>query len=41
MTGEAAGVPGAEVKRRESEDLPPGRLRLASPYDTDARHGLK
>lgn len=32
---------GTEVKRRESEDLPPGRLRLASPYDTDARYGLK
>jgi hypothetical protein len=32
---------GAEVKRRESGDLPPGRLRLASPYDTDARYGLK
>lgn len=32
---------GAEVKRRESTDLPPGRLRLASPYDTDARYGLK
>lgn len=29
------------VKRRDSEDLPPGRLRLASPYDTDARYGLK
>lgn len=32
---------GAEVKRRKSKDLPPGRLRLASPYDTDARYGLK
>ncbi|MFF4147186.1 hypothetical protein ACFY0A_39065 [Streptomyces sp. NPDC001698] len=32
---------GTEVKRRESEDLLPGRLRLASPYDTDARYGLK
>ncbi|MFD3676880.1 hypothetical protein [Streptomyces sp. NPDC058613] len=32
---------GAEVKRRESKGLPPGRLRLASPYDTDARYGLK
>ncbi|ATL32222.1 transposase [Streptomyces formicae] len=32
---------GAEVKRRESKDLPPGRLRLASPYDTDARYGRK
>ncbi|MFE9679761.1 hypothetical protein ACFYO5_37635 [Streptomyces sp. NPDC006259] len=30
-----------EVKRRENKDLPPGRLRLASPYDTDARYGLK
>ncbi|MGI5199897.1 hypothetical protein ACQEVY_40720 [Streptomyces sp. CA-288835] len=29
------------MKRRESKDLPPGRLRLASPYDTDARYGLK
>ncbi|WP_371666568.1 hypothetical protein OG985_46740 [Streptomyces sp. NBC_00289] len=32
---------GAEVKRRERKDLPPGRLRLASPYDTGARYGLK
>ncbi|MEU0830469.1 hypothetical protein ABZ339_02530, partial [Streptomyces sp. NPDC005969] len=32
---------GAEVKWRESKDLPPGRLRLASPYDTDARYGFK
>lgn len=32
---------GPEVTRRESGDLPPGRLRLASPYDTDARYGLK
>ncbi|GGN56061.1 hypothetical protein GCM10011579_016730 [Streptomyces albiflavescens] len=32
---------GPEVARRESGDLPPGRLRLASPYDTDARYGLK
>lgn len=32
---------GTEVKRRGSTDLPPGRLRLASPYDTDARYGLK
>ncbi len=32
---------GTEVKRRESKDLPPGRLRLASPYDTEARYGLK
>lgn len=28
---------GTKVERRDSEDLPPGRLRLASPYDTDAR----
>ncbi|MFD5271598.1 transposase [Streptomyces sp. NPDC058335] len=32
---------GREVKRRESEDLPPSRLRLTSPYDLDARYGLK
>ncbi len=32
---------GTEVTRRESRDLPPGRLRLTSPYDTDARNGLK
>lgn len=30
-----------EVAWRESKDLPPGRLRLASPYDIDARYGLK
>ena len=31
------------VKRREadSEGLPPGQLRLTSPYDTDARWGVK
>ncbi|MCX4784231.1 IS1182 family transposase [Streptomyces sp. NBC_01264] len=31
------------VKRREAdkEGLPPGRLRLASPYDLDARNGTK
>lgn len=31
------------VKRREAdvEGLPPGRLRLTSPYDTDARWGVK
>ncbi|MER5689262.1 IS1182 family transposase [Streptomyces sp. NPDC002205] len=32
---------GREVKRREREDLPPSRLRLTSPYDLDARYGLK
>ncbi|WAZ26677.1 transposase [Streptomyces cinnabarinus] len=32
---------GREVKRRESEDLPPSRLRLTSPYDLDTRYGLK
>ncbi|MFK0043821.1 hypothetical protein ACIQU4_06895 [Streptomyces sp. NPDC090741] len=29
------------VTRRKSGDLPPARLRLASPYDLDARYGLK
>jgi hypothetical protein len=31
------------VKRREADTdgLPPGRLRLSSPYDTDARWGVK
>lgn len=31
------------VKRREAErdGLPPGRRRLTSPYDTDARYGVK
>lgn len=32
---------GLEVQRRESQDLPPSRLRLTSPYDLDARYGLK
>lgn len=32
---------GPEVTRRESGDLPPSRLRLASPHGTDARYGLK
>lgn len=30
-----------EVTWRESSDLPPGRTRLASPYDLDARYGVK
>ncbi|WP_254076714.1 transposase [Streptomyces pacificus] len=29
------------VRVRECEDLPPGHQRLASPYDTDARYGIK
>jgi hypothetical protein len=29
------------VRRRDGKDLPPGRDRLSSPYDTDARYGLK
>jgi len=34
---------GTEVARREAErdGLPPGRFRLSSPYDTDARWGVK
>ncbi len=32
---------GTEVSWRESKDLPPGRARLASPYDVDARYGVK
>jgi hypothetical protein len=32
---------GTEVTWRENKDLPPGRLRLASPYDVDARYGVK
>jgi transposase len=32
---------GTEVAWRESKDLPPGRARLASPYDLDARYGVK
>ena len=30
-----------EVRWREGKDLPPGRLRVTSPYDTDARYGMK
>ncbi|MEU2517137.1 IS1182 family transposase [Streptomyces syringium] len=30
-----------EVRWREGKDLPPGRQRLASPYDIDARYGAK
>lgn len=30
-----------EVRVRQGKDLPPGRLRLASPYDLDARYGVK
>ncbi|MFE7753390.1 IS1182 family transposase [Streptomyces sp. NPDC057428] len=29
------------VRWREGKDLPPGRRRLASPYDLDARYGVK
>jgi Transposase DDE domain len=29
------------VRWREGDDLPPGRQRLASPYDLDARYGVK
>lgn len=32
---------GQEVRWREGKDLPPSRDRLASPYDLDARYGLK
>lgn len=32
---------GTEVAWRASTDLPPGRHRLASPYDLDARYGVK
>jgi len=32
---------GAEVRWREGKDLPPGEQRLASPYDPDARYGVK
>ncbi|MBT2235826.1 IS1182 family transposase [Nonomuraea sp. NEAU-A123] len=29
------------VRLRQADDLPPGHLRLASPYDVEARYGLK
>ena len=32
---------GEEVRWREGNDLPPGGQRLASPYDLDARYGVK
>lgn len=32
---------GQEVRWREGKDLPPGEQRLASPYDPDARYGVK
>ncbi|MET7520648.1 hypothetical protein ABZS88_46585 [Streptomyces sp. NPDC005480] len=32
---------GQEVRWREGKDLPPGRCRLSSPYDPDARYGVK
>jgi transposase len=32
---------GEEVRWREGKDLPPGRARLSSPYDPDARYGVK
>ena len=31
----------AGVRLREQKDLPPGRDRLASPHDADARYGIK
>lgn len=36
-----SGDTGMEVAWRENTDLPPGRVRLASPYDSDARYGIK
>ncbi len=32
---------GQGVRWREGKDLPPGRRRLSSPYDTDARYSVK
>ncbi len=32
---------GEGVRWREGKDLPPGRRRMSSPYDTDARYGTK
>ncbi|WP_351237718.1 transposase [Streptomyces sp. NPDC002133] len=32
---------GEGVRWREGKDLPPGRLRLSSPYDTDTRYSIK
>jgi transposase len=32
---------GGEVRWREGKDLPPGEQRLATPYDLDARYGVK
>ena len=32
---------GTGVRGREGKDLPPGAQRLASPYDLDARYGVK
>ena len=32
---------GEEVRWREGKDLPPGEQRFASPYDPDARYGVK
>ncbi|WP_316745956.1 transposase [Streptomyces sp. MK7] len=32
---------GEGVRRREGKDLPPARHRLSSPYDLDARYGMK
>ncbi|MFD8222262.1 IS1182 family transposase [Streptomyces sp. NPDC059697] len=32
---------GKEVRWREGKDLPPGRRRLSSPYDPDARYATK
>ncbi|MFI6356404.1 IS1182 family transposase [Streptomyces sp. NPDC050743] len=32
---------GEGVRWREAKDLPPGRRRMSSPYDLDARYGMK
>ncbi|MFE4416167.1 IS1182 family transposase, partial [Streptomyces sp. NPDC056820] len=32
---------GEGVRWREAKDLPPARRRLSSPYDLDARYGMK
>ncbi|HUY51855.1 MAG TPA: transposase [Streptosporangiaceae bacterium] len=41
ITGNGREVIGRREKEPEGDGLPPGHIRIASPYDTDARWGVK
>ena len=41
ITGDGREVIRRREKEPEGDGLPPGHIRIASPYDTDARWGVK